>query len=725
MKKQSLKIKLMAVVGASIIGLIAALGIILGWAYSLDQQKKLENSLSQEVQIVSYAASAGLEFNDTRTVEDAVGLLKNIKEFVDVKVLGQDGKIFLRKEFHRSGKDLRSNSFTVAIPVLNNVNLKIGQIQAVVTEQYFRDDIKRILGIALIFTFGVVAFVLFMVVLILRKLFSPLTRLKETIDKVSGEGFIGQVVVESHDEVGQLAASFNEMSRRIEERTEMLREAKQKADASSQAKSQFLANMSHETRTPLNAILGFCDMLSSTAVDEKQREYLNTITSSGNILLSIINDVLDFSKLEAGSVQLESIDFDLGNLVNDVFNIAQIRFEDSRVDPYIDWDARVPQWVKGDPTRIRQVLLNFLNNAAKFTKKGSIGVILRLDHQTPKGPVVRFCVKDTGIGIPEDKKHFLFEPFSQVDSSTTRRYGGAGLGLVISKKLVDAMEGKVWFESCEGQGSQFFFTIPFATGASLIQQPIAPLTKEQLINKTVLCVDDYKGSLEVVSRYCEEMGLKVMRASNAAEALQKLNELSASGMVPDLMLSDVRMPDMDGYAMVEKIRTNPKFDHMKIVATTSDSRIGAAHFAQGKGFNAYLPKPVIRRDLIKVISTVLGDKRLASAPIITRHLANEVSLKGIKVLVVDDVPSNQQLMKAYLNMFGCVSDFASNGQEAVDKLKAGSYDICLMDIQMPRIKRHRSDQDHSSRNQQKSSDYCFNGRRYERRLGSSKGLRHE
>ena len=462
-----------------------------------------------------------------------------------------------------------------------------------------------------------------------------------------------------------------------------LQKSKEDAENANKAKSEFLANMSHEIRTPLNANLGFSDLLRSTNVDEKQRTYLNTITSSSDILLAIINDILDFSKLEAGKVQLESIDFDLGNLVNDVFNMAQIRFQDSRVDPYIDWDARVPLWVKGDPTRIRQILLNFLNNAAKFTQQGAIGVILRLEQETSQGPVVQFCVKDTGIGIPEDKKHILFESFSQVDSSTTRRYGGTGLGLVICKKLVDAMGGKVWFESQEGQGSRFFFTIPFARGISVIQQPIDPLSKAQLIDKTVICIDDYKGSLEVISRYCEEMGLKVIKASNGTEALQKLEELSVLKSLPDLILSDVRMPDMDGYLMVEKIRSQPKFDSIKIVAMTSDARIGGAVFAQEKGFNAYLPKPVIRQDLGRVISAVLGDKRLAPAPIVTRHLANEVSLKGIKVLVVDDVVSNQQLMKAYLNMFGCVCDFAANGQEAVDKIRAGAYDICLMDVQMP------------------------------------------
>jgi CheY-like chemotaxis protein len=277
----------------------------------------------------------------------------------------------------------------------------------------------------------------------------------------------------------------------------------------------------------------------------------------------------------------------------------------------------------------------------------------------------------------------MFSSFSQVDSSTTRKYGGTGLGLAISKKLVDAMGGKIWFESEEGRGSQFFFMVPFGAGSSLVQQAIDPLTKAQLVNKLVLCVDDHPASLEIVSRYCQEIGLRVIEVSTARGALEELEKCFATKSLPDLIISDIRMPEMDGYMLAEKIRSQSKFGSIKIVATTSDARVGGAMFAQEKGFNAYLPKPVVRRDLIKVISTVLGDRRPVASPIITRHVATEVGLKGIKVLVVDDVVSNQQLMKAYLGMFGCISEFAGNGQEAIDKIKSGTYDICLMDVQMP------------------------------------------
>ena len=238
-------------------------------------------------------------------------------------------------------------------------------------------------------------------------------------------------------------------------------------------------------------------------------------------------------------------------------------------------------------------------------------------------------------------------------------------------------------ETEEGKGSQFFFTVVFGVGTSLISQQIEPWSKEQLIGKSVLCVDDHRSSLEILSRYCQEIGLDVIEASSGQEVLQKLDERAASGNLPDLILSDIMMPVMDGYVLAQRIRGNPKFDNIKIIAITSDARVGTCALAKEKGFNAFLSKPVSQDDLVKTICTVLGDQRSGPSAIITRYVADEVGLKGLRVLVVDDTVSNQQLMKVFLDMWGCVSDFAKDGQEAVDKIRSNHYNVCLMDLQMP------------------------------------------
>ena len=441
------------------------------------------------------------------------------------------------------------------------------------------------------------------------------------------------------------------------------------------AKDGFLANMSQEIRTPMNAILGFSDMLAISDLSVEQRNHLKMINSSGQLVLAIINDILYFSNLEAGKLKMEHIDFDLEHLVYDVFNTAQVRFQDKQIKAYIDWDDQVPRWVKGDPTRLRQVILNLLGNAAKFTSRGYIGLAVALVKKDQDGQIIlKFTVKDSGIGIA----------FTQADESTTRKYGGTGLGLAISKRIVEAMGGKLDVRSTLGERSEFFFTICFSRGTSLVEQQIQPLRKERLRGKKVLLVDDHVPSLEIIGRYCREMGLDVLASVNSTQgAMDAINRFYETGVLPDLVLSDIMMPMVDGYALAQKIRLIHAYNPIRIIAITSDAQVGSAQAAQYKGFDGFLPKPVFRDDLVNIIATVLGDKRPANTPIVTRHVVAEVVLKGIKVLVVDDSIPNQQLMKAYLDMFGCTYEFVNNGQEAVEKIRNDSYDLCLMDLQMP------------------------------------------
>ncbi len=466
---------------------------------------------------------------------------------------------------------------------------------------------------------------------------------------------------------------------------QQLRAAKERAEDLARAKADFLANMSHEIRTPMNAVLGFSELLRKTPLDERQKEYLDTIISSGQLLLSIINDILDLSKLESGKISLEKIDFNLRYLINDVFKIVATRMGDKRIDTYIEIDKDVPIYLKGDPTRLRQIFVNLLGNAIKFTTQGEIGVVVNKEKdRTEDIPLLRFSVVDTGIGIPSDKLDDIFESFSQADTSVTRKYGGTGLGLTICKALVEAMGGKIWVESELNKGSKFIFVIPFEKGKAISETEIYPLSYKEIKSKAVVIVEDNKVSQRILKQLCKQLGMRILSVESSAKtAFECIKRLEEDNNIPDIILCDIFLGKEYGYELVKKIRSYDKYKKLKIIAVTADPQIGEANKAQEMGFDGYLPKPVIIDNFAKVIATVLGDKR-EMGPIVTRHMADELNYKGIKILVAEDSMPNRMLLQAYFEELGCIAEFANNGKEAVEKLKAGNqYDLCLMDLQMP------------------------------------------
>lgn len=461
-----------------------------------------------------------------------------------------------------------------------------------------------------------------------------------------------------------------------------LKTALKEAKENSRAKSDFVASVSHEIRAPMNAVLGFTDLLSGTTLTQEQKSYLDHVSSSGQLLLSIVNDVLDFSKLELGRVQLETIDFNLEHLVYDIFKIAQVRFKEQHINAYVDWDENAPRWVKGDPTRLRQVLLNLLNNAAKFTHHGDIGLTVKLVNMSADQlAFIRFEVKDSGIGITLEQQKSLFCVYSQAEDSTTRKYGGTGLGLAICKRIVEAMKGTIGVHSKLGEGSVFYFTLPLQQGQSLVEQHIQPIAIKNLKFKKVVLIESHIPSRQILEKYCIDLGLKIMASVNSGPlALDAINRLYQIGDLPDLIISDVIVPGFDGYDFAKKIRLINSFKSLRLIAVTSDVRVGSAKLAQDKGFDGFLPKPASIEDFKNIIAVVLGDKRPPHSSIITRHVVKELSLKGRRILVIDDGAPNFTLLKKYLDLFGCVTDIVQNREEAIERVKQNSYDLCFIDV---------------------------------------------
>ncbi|MFA6216451.1 MAG: response regulator [Candidatus Omnitrophota bacterium] len=456
------------------------------------------------------------------------------------------------------------------------------------------------------------------------------------------------------------------------------------AESSSKAKSEFLANMSHEIRTPLNAVIGFSELLKGTILDDMQRDYLSTINESGSVLLTLINDILDISKIEAGEIKLETIDFNLMNLVENVIRIVSSKLKGKEVELFYNFDEHIPIGFQGDPTRIRQIILNLLGNAIKFTETGEITISVKLDESSSPGTSdflsIRVSVKDSGVGIPKEKQSDIFDAFTQADTSTTRKYGGTGLGLYICRNLVGLMGGKIWVESEPGKGSDFIFTLSLRKAPHMSEKEITLAPLDTLRGKKVMIIDDNEHSRYIIASFCQEQMMQVVfRATGALEAL---NWLSLQAELPDVIISDIRMPGMDGYTFATEIRKNDQYKAVKLIAATSDVVPGTSRLSQECGFDAYVVKPVIKRDFVRIIQAVFGDKR-QTRNIITRHDAEELTLKDLRVLVAEDNIVNLKLITTILEKFGCRVGISSHGKEVIEKLSHETFDMVLMDIQMP------------------------------------------
>jgi PAS domain S-box-containing protein len=466
---------------------------------------------------------------------------------------------------------------------------------------------------------------------------------------------------------------------------EAVRQAKKEAETANRTKSEFLANMSHEIRTPLNGIFGMTELALNTLLSAEQQEYLDAIKMSGESLMQIIDDILDFSRIEAKKIELEPVNFNLRDSIGDMLSSLALQAHNKGLELayYIPQD--IPEELIGDPGRLRQIIINLTNNAIKFTEKGEVVIKTKEVSQTKDKITLHFAVTDTGGGIPKAKQRLIFDAFTQADGSMARKYGGTGLGLAISKQLVELMGGRIWVESKAGKGSTFHFTVRLGLQRGKKEKLIAA-KREDLKDLPVLVVDDNSTNRLILKKMLTNWHMKPTAVESGRKALAAVEQTMKARKIYSLFLIDSRMPGMDGFSLAKKIKDNPNLAGASMVMLTSSGARGDAARCQKLGISAYLTKPIKQSELLDAIMLALGatTKEKEPVPLITRHTIRE-SRRGLRILLAEDNIINQKVAVHILERYSHKVFVAKNGQEVLQALKKEHFDLILMDVQMPKM----------------------------------------
>jgi PAS domain S-box-containing protein len=523
--------------------------------------------------------------------------------------------------------------------------------------------------------------------MLLRKNAEPLSILKTAVPMMlDGE----EILLESYVDITELKQAEKLLAKTntiLAQKTALANRMASEAQMANTAKSEFLATMSHEIRTPMNGVIAMSEFLLDTDLTPEQIEYAETVLKSANALLNIINDILDFSKIEAGKVDLEVIDFNLRTTLEDTTDTLALKAQEKGIELTCLIESEVPSCLRGDPGRLKQVLMNIAGNAIKFTSKGEVVIWASLLDEDECNATIKLRVTDTGIGIPEDRMDRLFKAFTQVDSSTTRKYGGTGLGLTISKQLVELMGGHVGVESHEGQGSTFWFTVVMEKQAE--GQKLAVIIPKDLTGVRILGVDDNTTNRRVLQILLNSWGCRYDEAESAVQALSMMKAAAAAKDPYKMAIIDQQMPQKDGEELGREIKADSNLAGTLMIMLTSMGQHGDLNRLKEVGFAACLTKPMKQKQLNDCLSMVMeldiSSSGMDSKQIITRHTLTELERQKARILLAEDNIVNQKVALKMLEKLGYRADVVANGREVVDALQIATYDLVLMDVQMPEM----------------------------------------